>query len=101
GADPAPGDECSEDALGDGADEPGVTTVLLEHLGVVAGVADVGDEGLPARLEHAGDLGNGPGPAGGVVDVVDGRAGDGHVEGAALKGQLAHVGGLDLDAVGD
>ena len=60
---------------------------------------DVVDDRPSARPEHAADFANRPRAVAGLVEVVDRRARHDDVEGAVVERQLAHVRGLDLDAL--
>jgi hypothetical protein len=68
---------------------------------VLPGVAEVEDGDATTWIEHAHDLAGRRGPPRNPGNVVQGHAGDDHVEGLLVERQLAGVATSQLDPLGD
>jgi hypothetical protein len=72
-----------------------------QHRRVLAGVAEVEDGEVAARLEHAHDLADRRSPPPSPGNVVQRHAGDDHVEAPVVERQLAGVAVAQLDPLGN
>src|SRR5205814_935555 len=72
-----------------------------EDFGVLVGMANVHECRPATRLQHAGDLADGYGPAVTVVNVMQRPTRKDYVERAIRERQLSRVTVFQLDAVGD
>jgi hypothetical protein len=74
---------------------------LAQVLGVAARLANIGDEQSAIRFEHAYGFVQGFTSTFARRDIMDGQTGEHQIKSVVGEGKLSHVGGIQLDPLGN